>query len=239
MVITKIYETEADLIIVHREIGIILVETKSMKKFKSLTYNKAKKQLDIAMHNLKLIGLKTNTMEQLDNQIEAYLEVEIKAAEQQLDKAKIQFTTNTHFDVVAKKFFKVIACPQLEGKTRQFQTDGYIDLRMNHLNNFDDWWKQVMIKEATTDQFCKDIYHGLIPRLLCGRGDICIPLSIPQIAAKLDGQQFLKKFAEQKNNNSDKICKRKEVVSTSQIATDTIFLENHEMALSHTRAMQK
>ena len=204
------HETEADLIIVHREIGVILVETKSMKKFKSSTYNKAKKQLDSAMHKLR--RLETNTMEQLYNQIEGYLEVEIKAAEQQLDKAKIQFTTNTHFHIgqsVDKKIFKVIACPQLEGKTRQFQTGGYIDLRMNHLNNFDDWWKQVMIKEATTDQFCKDIYHSLIPRLLCGRGDICIPLSIPEIAAKLDSQQFLKKFAEQKNkNNSDKICRR-------------------------------
>ena len=101
------HETEADLIIVHREIGVILVETKSMKKFNSSTYNKAKKQLNIAMHKLR--RLETNTMmEQLYNQIEAYPKVAIKAAEQQLDKAKIQFTTNTHFDVgqsVDKKDF--------------------------------------------------------------------------------------------------------------------------------------
>ena len=39
-------DTESDLIIVHRDIGVILVETKAMKKYDRGMYNKAKDQLE-------------------------------------------------------------------------------------------------------------------------------------------------------------------------------------------------
>ena len=46
---------EKDIIIVHRDIGIILVETKSMKTFHNGTYRSAKKQLDDIVHKLKVL----------------------------------------------------------------------------------------------------------------------------------------------------------------------------------------
>ena len=156
--------SESDLIIVHRKIGIILVETKSMEKFSKQVYKKSKKQL---------------------NEAEEYLK------------------TNEYFKLAqyATKVpvFKVIACPKLKRNPSQSdKTCGeYIDLRMNDISNFVQWWR-ITIASARTNssilKLCNSVYCSLIPKLLCGRDDICVSLDIKKIAIKLDCQESLRKL---------------------------------------------
>ena len=108
----NLVQKETDLIIIHRNFGIILVEIKSMKKFASKTYSSAKEELD---------------------------------------RAVIQLTSNSYFDLVfdaIKPFIKkVIACPFLDGKPFKPGCE-YIDLRQNHLRNYDNWWQVVFEKHT-------------------------------------------------------------------------------------------
>ena len=155
---------ESDIIIVHREIGIILVETKSMETFNKDSYRKAKDQLNDAEEFLKTIEL------------------------------------GQHARRVP--VLKVIACPKLRRNPSR-KLSQYIDLRKEDLNEFDDWWKNVIESSSTNLsilQPCKTAYCSLIPKLVCGRDDICLPLKIRVIADKLDNQEVRKKVNEQEMN---------------------------------------
>ena len=155
---------ESDIIIVHREIGIILVETKSMETFNKDTYRKAKDQLNDAEEFLKTIEL------------------------------------GQHARRVP--VLKVIACPKLRRNPSR-KLSQYIDLRKEDLNEFDDWWKNAIESSSTNLsilQPCKTAYCSLIPKLVCGRDDICLPLKIRVIADKLDNQEVCKKVNEQEIN---------------------------------------
>ena len=157
---------ESDIIIVHREIGIILVETKSMETFNNRMYRKAKNQLNDAEEFLKTIKL------------------------------------GQHARRVP--VFKVIACPKLKkDPSRSLSQYIYFDLRKEDLSKFDDWWKK-MIGLPSTDpsnlQLCNIAYCSLIPKLVCGQDDICLPLKIKAITDKLDNQEVRKKVNEPEMN---------------------------------------
>ena len=186
-------QQETDLI-VHRKLGLILVETKSVKKFTSKMYATAK---------------------------------------QELDRAEAQLVTNRYFELTmdAKRVVKkVIACPLLEGKPlqpdRRIADMKYIDLHMNHLSNFDEWWK-VMIEskqpclDPSYTELCSTIYYNLVPKLLCGRGDICICLNIAETAIKLDSQGSLGELAKRENQSNSDVIK---VSCTSEVISDVNIL---------------
>ena len=149
---------EDHTIIIHRKIGVILVETKRMEKFNEDTYKDAKEQLNDAEQFLKTICI------ELDQH------------------------------ATAVPVFKVVACPKL---------CKYIDLRMEDLSKLDDWWKNTIGSPSTdpsTLQLCNIVYCNLIPKLLCGRDDICLPLKIKAISDKLDNQEVRKKVNEPEMN---------------------------------------
>ena len=161
---------ESDIIIVHREIGIILVETKSMENFSKDTYRKAKDQL---------------------NDAEKFVE---KHVEQHVELGQHPRRVPV---------FKVIACPKLKRNPSQNPSQ-YIDLRKEDLSKFDDWWKNMIVSPPSTDsltfELCNIVYCNLIPELLCGRDDICLPLKIKAISDKLDNQEVCKKVNEPEMN---------------------------------------
>ena len=75
--------------------------------------------------------------------------------------------------------FKVIACSKLKRHPLQ-NSSQYID--------------------SSTLQLCNIVYCNLIPKLLCGRDDICLPLKIKAITDKLDNQEVCKKVNEPEMN---------------------------------------
>ena len=194
----SLIQKETDLIVIHRDFGIILVETKSVKKFASKTYSRAKEELD---------------------------------------RAEAQLFANPYFELPpgAKIFLKkVIACPFLQGKTVQSCKVGceFIDLRQNHLSNFGEWWDaMIQTRHATKDHttLCHDIYYNLVPKLLCGRGDICVCLNLSKTAAQLDSQASLEDLALRQSE----FCKEKvKVCSTSEAAADTAILQKKWLYLT-------
>ena len=173
-------QKETDLIIVHRKLGILLVEIKSMKKFSSRTYSSAKEELN---------------------------------------RAVIQLTSNLYFELSSDHLIKkIIACPFLDGQPNCKPGYEYIDLRQNHLRNFDRWWTDVFME--TSDEvasLCSTIYYILVPKLLCGRGDICVCLNIAETAKELINQESVQDLY-QKTEMESEVVK----VSCAANVSDTI-----------------
>lgn len=196
-----VIQKETDLIVVHRDFGIILVETKSTKKFTSKTYSHAKEEL--------------------------------RRAEKQL-------FDNPYFELPPDArtcLKKVIACPFLQGKPIQSckVSCEYTDLRQNHLSHgqFSEWWDkmiQVQFATATNDQasLCHEIYYNLVPKLLCGRGDICVCLNIAETAAQLDSQESLENLALREY----KIKGDTRMYLSSKVGSDTFVLEKKWLYLT-------
>ena len=163
---------EKDIIIVHRDIGIILVETKGMETYHKKTYKLAKDQLVDAVDKLKILCPK-------------WIDEEL------LKRGAIK---------------KVIACPNLEEKVPRRGND-YIDLRKYDLNDFENWWHTTITKGRVPDHCdstCKSIYLDLVPKLLFGRGDICICLNI-KLADQI-GQQM----SQERLHERDQMLNKKE-----------------------------
>jgi len=136
---------ETDLIIVHREIGVILVETKGMDVYDDAQHKKAANQLKNAEKLLrKLHNMAKNLVK------------------------------------------KVFAFPNLPNKKLNIsncdsESDQIIYLLENDMIDFKNWWNKNIKGSHQGFSTNHDIYCKLVPKLLCGRGDICLYLNMKNI----------------------------------------------------------
>lgn len=139
------YKKETDLIIVHRECGIILVEVKSSKKCKQEPYESAQHQLD-------------NTENLFCNEhLSKYFELDPRPI---LQNAVIK---------------KVVAypCHNESEIEKDWLKSGYINLCKNHIatyESFNKWWHTNILPSVhgiQINKYYELVYYNLIPKLLC------------------------------------------------------------------------
>jgi len=171
---------EVDVIIVHRDLGVIVVEIKAIKN--ECDKEKDKQNYDIRNENNKKTYDKA--VRQLDK------------AEKSLNKLYSDISCTN------KTITKVIACPNLQ-EMPSTSSCGNIHLCKHNLIEFDDWWA-AMIHTIKCDQvLCKNIYCNLVPKLLCGRSDICVLFSSRTIETR-DRQETVKQLAERQGESITK-----------------------------------
>ena len=187
---------EGDVIIVHRNIGIILVEIKSTNKISNKRYYKPKKQL---------------------KSYERFLKKLCQYATRPLVFKGSAFPPV--FNISAfPPVFNISAFPNL--KRNQLPLDNRSsELYKDDLCNFDEFWKNTIGLPSTnplTLKLCYDAYCILIPKLVCGRKDICLSLNkslnIKVTTALIHNQEVRKKLKNQETNieREDKKVKNQE-----------------------------
>ena len=150
----QIVNQETDLIVLHRDIGVILVETKGVDAFNNRVYKKAGDQLE-----------------------------------------KAEKLLNSLHSVPKNLVKKVFAFPNLSKKNMQIPSDSVSDkiihLLENDMMDFTNWWIKNIKEDHPSPSICKEIYCKLAPKLLCGRGDICVYLNTKTVK-QLDRHETLK-----------------------------------------------
>ena len=172
---------ETDVIIVHRNIGVIVVEIKAMERCQKNTYKKVMVQVENTEKLLNKLSCvcsrkvvkKISDSQSYNNAMSQLVE----SAEKSHNKAPV------HARILVKK---VIACPSLQvSELTQSNSREFIYLCKDDLKSeldFANWWL-TMIEPSTQEaqDLCNIIYLDLVPKLLCGRGDICIFLSLSSV----------------------------------------------------------